>query len=247
MATQRSEPEYERTLLELLPPQGRWDDDAYLWLTERTARLLELADGRIEVLPMPTDEHQDMLQTLFLALLVYTQAHGGKAHFAPLRLRIRAGKFREPDLLLLRDATDPRRSNRFWSGADLVVEVVSPDGAERDLTDKVSDHSGCELTDKVSDHSGCELTDKVSDHSGCELTDKVSDHSGCELTDKVFDYAEAGIPEYWIVDPASGTITMLQLAGDRYHTHGVFGRGMTATVATLPGFAVSVGTVLDAR
>ena len=223
MATQRSEPEYERTLLELLPPQGRWDDDAYLWLTERTARLLELADGRIEVLPMPTDEHQDMLQTLFLALLVYTQAHGGKAHFAPLRLRIRAGKFREPDLLLLRDATDPRRSNRFWSGADLVVEVVSPDGAERDLTDKVSDHSGC------------------------ELTDKVSDHSGCELTDKVFDYAEAGIPEYWIVDPASGTITMLQLAGDRYHTHGVFGRGMTATVATLPGFAVSVGTVLDAR
>ncbi len=211
MATQRSEPEYERTLLELLPPQGRWDDDAYLWPTERTARLLELADGRIEVLPMPTDEHQDMLQTLFLALLVYTQAHGGNVHFDPLRLRIRAGKFREPDLLLLRDATDPRRSNRFWSGADLVVEVVSPDGAERDLTDK------------------------------------VSDHSGCELTDKVFDYAEAGVPEYWIVEPVAGTITVLQLAGDRYHTHGVFGRGMTATAATLPGFAVSVGTVLDAR
>jgi len=223
MATQRSEPEYERTLLELLPPQGRWDDDAYLWLTERTARLLELADGRIEVLPMPTDEHQDMLQTLFLALLVYTQAHGGKVHFAPLRLRIRAGKFREPDLLLLHDATDPRRSNRFWSGADLVVEVVSPDGAERDLTDKVSDHSGC------------------------ELTDKVSDHSGCELTDKVFDYAEAGVPEYWIVEPVAGTITVLRLDGDRYLTHGVFGRGATATAATLPGFAVSVGTVLDAR
>ncbi len=211
MATQRAEPEFERTLLELLPTQGRWDDEAYLWLTERTARLLELADGRIEVLPLPTDDHQDMLQTLFLALLVYTQAHGGKVHFAPLRLRIRAGKFREPDLLLLRDATDPRRSNRFWSGADLVVEVVSPDGTERDLTDK------------------------------------VSDHSGCELTDKVFDYAEAGVPEYWIVEPTAGTITVLRLDGDRYHTHGVFGRGATATAATLPGFAVSVGTVLDAR
>ena len=199
MATQRSEPEYERTLLDLLPAQGRWDDEAYLWLTERTARLLELADGRIEVLPMPTDEHQDLLQTLFLALLAYTQTHGGKVHFAPLRLRIRAGKFREPDLLLLRDAADPRRGNRFWSGADLVLEVVSPDGIERDLTDKV------------------------------------------------FDYAEAGVPEYWIVEPAAGTITVLWLDGDRYRTHGVFERGTTATAATLPGFAVSVSTVLDAR
>jgi len=199
MATQRSEPEYERTLLDLLPAQGRWDDDAYLWLTERTARLLELADGRIEVLPMPTDEHQGILQTLFLALLEYARAHDGKVHFAPLRLRIRAGKFREPDLLLLRDAADPRRGNRFWSGADLVLEVVSPDGMERDLTDKV------------------------------------------------FDYAEAGVPEYWIVEPAAGTITVLRLNGDRYATHGVFGRSATATAATLPGFAISVGTALDAR
>ena len=211
MATQRAEPEYERTLLDLLPAQGRWDDDAYLWLTERTARLLELADGRIEVLPLPTDEHQDMLQTLFLALLAYTRTHGGKVHFAPLRLRIRAGKFREPDLLLLRDAADPRRGNRFWSGADLVVEVVSPDGAERDLTDK------------------------------------VGERVGCDLTDKIFDYAEAGVPEYWIVEPVAGTITVLRLDGDRYATHGVFGRGMTATAATLPGFAVPVPMVLDAR
>ncbi len=198
MAMQRSKPEYERTLLDLLPAQGRWDDEAYLWLTERTARLLELADGRIEVLPMPTDEHQGIVQTLFLAFLEYAREHGGKVHFAPLRLRIRAGKFREPDLLLLRDAADPRRSNRFWSGADLVLEVVSPDDAERDLTDKV------------------------------------------------FDYAEAGVPEYWIVEPAAGTITVLRLDGDRYRTHGVFGRGMAATSATLPGFEVSVGVALDA-
>lgn len=46
---------------------------------------------------------------------------------APLRLRVREGKFREPDLLVLLDARDPRRSNRYWTGADLVVEVLSPD------------------------------------------------------------------------------------------------------------------------
>jgi Uma2 family endonuclease len=58
---------------------------------------------------------------------------GGKVRIAPLRLRIGKDKFREPDLLLLLSASDPRRQNRFWTGADLIVEVVSPDKPERDL------------------------------------------------------------------------------------------------------------------
>jgi Uma2 family endonuclease len=66
---------------------------------------------------------------------------GGKAYFSPLRLRIRAGKFREPDILLVRDANDPRRGNEFWTGADLVVEVVSPDKPERDLVEKRVDYA----------------------------------------------------------------------------------------------------------
>ena len=36
---------------------------------------------------------------------------GGTVLFAPLRLRIRPGKFREPDLVVLCDAGDPRRGN----------------------------------------------------------------------------------------------------------------------------------------
>ena len=64
-------------------------------------------------------------------------AHGGTVLFAPLRVRVRAGKLREPDLVVLRDAGDPRRRNDFWTGADLVVEVVSPDDPDRDLR-----HSG---------------------------------------------------------------------------------------------------------
>jgi Uma2 family endonuclease len=51
-------------------------------------------------------------------------------------LRLRVGKFREPDLLLVLDAKDPRRQNRFWTGADLVLEVVSKDHPERDLVQK---------------------------------------------------------------------------------------------------------------
>ena len=61
--------------------------------------------------------------------------------FAALRLRVRENKFREPDLLLLRDRHDPRNRNRFWLGADLVVEVVSPDGEERDWIEKRADYA----------------------------------------------------------------------------------------------------------
>ena len=60
---------------------------------------------------------------------------------------------------------DPRRGNDFWTGADLVVEVVSPDDPSRDTQDKR------------------------------------------------LDYAEAGIPEYWIVNPLDETVTVLVLWG----------------------------------
>ncbi len=185
-------------VLSLLPSQGEWSEDTYLWLTDRTTGFIELTDGYIEVLPMPTDAHQTMLAYLYQALLTFLQAMGGKVLFAPLRLRIREGKFREPDILLVRDAADPRRQNRFWLGADLVVEIVSPDKPERDLIEKRGD------------------------------------------------YAEAKIPEYWIVDPRDETIGVLKLEGEAYVEHGVFGRGDHATSVLLEGFDIHVADVFDA-
>src|SRR6185503_14466833 len=91
-----------------------------------------------------------------------------------------------------------RRQERYWLGADLVVEIVSPDNPERDTREKRAD------------------------------------------------YAEAGILEYWIVDPQEERITVLRLDGDQYTEHGVFHRGESATSALLQGFAVSVDAVLDA-
>ena len=60
----------------------------------------------------------------------------GKVLFAPLRLRLKSGKFREPDLVLLLNAADARRHNEYWDGADLVIEVVSPDDPDRDWITK---------------------------------------------------------------------------------------------------------------
>jgi Uma2 family endonuclease len=131
-----------KDLLEaLLPPQGCWSEEQYLVLTDDKNRLIEYTDGFLEVQPMPTEQHQNILQFLFLAYFHFLNPRGGKVHFAPLRLRIRPGKFREPDLLLFLSATDARRQNRFWLGADLALEVVSPDKPERDLVDKRSDYA----------------------------------------------------------------------------------------------------------
>jgi Uma2 family endonuclease len=192
-----SQEEYKLALLDLLPDQGRWSEDEYLWLTDHTTRLVEFTDGQIEVLPMPTDLHQTILEFFFLAFTTYLTPLGGKAHLAALRLKIRSGKFREPDLLLVKSARDPRRRNRFWLGADLTLEVVSKDKPERDLIDKR------------------------------------------------FDYAEGKVPEYWIVNPHTETITVLRLENGSYVEHGVFARGQRATSVVLPGFGVDVAEVFD--
>ena len=98
--------EWKDLIEDLVPPQGQWSEELYLALTDHDNRLIEFTDGFLEVLPMPTDKHQCISRFMFLALWRYIDAKGGTAHYAPLRLRIRAGKFREPDILLLLSATD---------------------------------------------------------------------------------------------------------------------------------------------
>jgi Uma2 family endonuclease len=190
--------EWKDLLVDLLPPQGAWSEEEYLVLTDHRNRLVEFTDGFLEVLPMPTDKHQTILKFLFLAFFHFAEPRGGRVHFAPLRLRVRAGKFREPDLLLVLSATDPRRQNRFWLGADLALEVVSEDKPERDLVDKRGD------------------------------------------------YAEGRVPEYWIVNPQTETITVLRLRGAAYEEVGTYGRGQSAESVVLAGFSVAVAAVFDA-
>ena len=133
--------EWKDLLEELLPSQGNWSEEEYLVLTGERNRLVEFTDGFLEVLPMPTDKHQSVLKFLFLAFYGFAEPRGGTVQFAPLRMQIRPGKFREPDLLLLLPAADSRRQNRFWLGADLALEVVSEEKPERDLVQKRRDYA----------------------------------------------------------------------------------------------------------
>ena len=139
--------------------QGFWTEAQYLALTNQSNRLLEFTDGCIEVLPMPTQRHQAISRFLFLALYFFVRGIGGNVFYAPLRLRIREGKFREPDLLLVTAAEDPRCRNDYWLGADLVVEVVSPDNPDRDLIDKRMDYAEAGIPEYwIANPVACTLT-----------------------------------------------------------------------------------------
>jgi Uma2 family endonuclease len=119
-----------------------------------------------------------------------------------LRVRIRPDKIREPDNVFIAKENYSRRGDRYWSGADLVIEIVSPDEASRNR-----------------------------------------DHRR-----KVVDYAEARIPEFWIVDPEKKEITVLSLAENakQYSSCGVFRPGEGAASRQLEGFSVDVQSVFDA-
>lgn len=140
-AARTSQEALNELLRDVLPPQGAWNEAAYLWLTDQSNRLIEITDGRIEELPMPTSTHQAVLLFLYDLFRAYLKPRGGVVMVAALRMRIRAGTFREPDLLLLRDRADRRYQDRYWLGADLVAEVVSPDNPDRDLVEKRADYA----------------------------------------------------------------------------------------------------------
>jgi Uma2 family endonuclease len=87
-------------------------------------------------------------------------------------------------------------------------------------------------------------------YEGADLVmEVVSDDErgrGRDYETKRTDYAEAGIPEYWIVDPQQQRITVLALEGRQYVEHGVFTAGGQATSRLLQGFAVEADTVFAA-
>ena len=140
-AKRRLRKDYEEFIFDTLPDQGEWTEEEYLRLTDGTNRMVEFTDGFLEILPMPTDRHRTLLKCLFLALNAYLDPRGGVVQFAVLRLRLRPGKIREPDLLALLDAEDARREDRFWTGADLLAEVVSKDKPSRDLVQKKREYA----------------------------------------------------------------------------------------------------------
>lgn len=94
------------------------------------------------------------------------------------------------------------------------------------------------------------LTDPRHSPDGADLAMEVvspgEDARERDLTTKRQVYAQARIPEYWIVDPEQQFITVLTLVGTAYQVHGQFGLGSKATSVLLNGFEVDVAAVFAA-
>jgi Uma2 family endonuclease len=136
--TPRNDRHHEPTweIATLFPNQGQWSEGDYLCLD--TNHLVELSDGCLEVLPMPTTVHQLIVLYLYRLLDAFACPDLGLVVTAPLRVRLWADKFREPDVVLMLKENLGRARNKYWEGADLAMEVVSadPDDRTRDLVVK---------------------------------------------------------------------------------------------------------------
>jgi len=184
------EPAWE--LLDRLPCQGDWTEFDFRRID---AAGTELTDGTIEVLPVPTWVHQTI--ALILCNLLNALGGSGRAVMSPFKLRVRRGRWREPDVAYLLPASVPAYfRNDYWEYADLVIEVVSPDDPDRDYVEKRAA------------------------------------------------YAEAKVPEYWIVDPDRAVIVQLVLDGTAYREAGRFGPGQQAASLRVPGFTADVGQLV---
>lgn len=180
-------------IAKIFPAQGTWAEEDYLLLPGN--RLVEYSHGIVEVLSMPSPAHQFITLLLYRLLYRYVQAAGaGFVLTAPTRVKLWAGKYREPDVLFMFQRNRRRIRQQYWEGADLVMEVVSPDDPLRDLETKRRE------------------------------------------------YAQAGIAEYWLVNPLDETITVFTLPEDAsvYAVHGIYNRSSTAESRLLPGFIVDV-------
>jgi Uma2 family endonuclease len=202
MTAVRGIPAFSQSLLEDLDRVGRkhqrWTVQAYFELDGNYQ--VEYCRGTLDILPMPTIDHQRVAQRINAALLNFVAMGGAKGEvlFSGTRVEVGEEVYREPDVLFIPQEWLGHVHKQYTERAGLVVEVVS---------------------------------------------DSNRDH---DLRTKRIEYAQAAIPEYWIVDPDARQITVLKLDRDFYVTHGKFGDGEQATSAYLTGFSIDVAGVFGA-
>jgi Uma2 family endonuclease len=97
---------------------------------------------------MPTQLHQLIMFFLAKLLEAFTEAHApGMVLPSGLKVRIKGGAIREPDVSYMKAENAKRRHNKAWDGADLVMEVVSddPKDHERDWKTKVKEYAATRI------------------------------------------------------------------------------------------------------
>jgi Uma2 family endonuclease len=130
-----TEPELTWEIARLFPAQGEWSEEEYFALDNN--HRVEYSDGFLEFLPMPTIFHQLMLQFIFKTLEAFVEAHDlGIVVISGYKVRLRARKYREPDILFIKTAHRSGIKEQYCEKADLVIEVVSDQNRPHDIKTK---------------------------------------------------------------------------------------------------------------
>ena len=128
----------------LYPLQGGWSEENYLAIALHEKLLVEYSQGCVEVLPMPTIEHQLIVKFLLKALDGYVESRNlGTVLFAPLPVWLFLKEYREPDLIFNFAAHQAAAKKKYYERADLVMEVVSESTRDRvrDYEEKRRDYA----------------------------------------------------------------------------------------------------------
>jgi Uma2 family endonuclease len=157
-------------------------------------RLYEILEGELYVTPPPSIEHQRISRNLLLNISRHFSK--GEVLYAPVGVRLSDEDVLEPDLVVvLREHADRIGAQVIEGTPDLIVEILSPGTARRDLGPKREK------------------------------------------------YREAGVPEYWIVDPASSSIEVLALRDGAYVRHGLFRKHEVLRSLLLPEIEIALAQV----
>jgi Uma2 family endonuclease len=192
----RSEQELAYELLS----EPAWSDEAYLVFSEAFNRPIELSDGRLIILPMPSLTHQRILrQFVYLAQNWLTPTKRGEILFAAHPIRLWSGKYREPDAMIWLNEHKDRMGERESGPPDLALEIISPSNEPHDLETKFQE------------------------------------------------YAQAGIPEYWVIQSAARTVSVYALEDRAYKLLSQFTSGQRASSRILSNFDIAVDDLFTAE
>jgi Uma2 family endonuclease len=121
------------------PLQGDWTEADYLALEANFGnRMVELANGRLEVLPMPSLKHQRIARWMANQMDAFIMPRKlGEVATAPLPVRLFRGQIREPDILFFEKWRIVDAETKPLDGADLVMEIPSPGAKNRERDFKI--------------------------------------------------------------------------------------------------------------
>ena len=93
----------------------------------------ELVNGELLMCPSPRSRHQEAVGNMFLRLADFVAKRKlGKVYVAPFDVHLPSGDIVEPDILYVAKANLGIVQDWVRGAPDLVVEVLSPEGIDRD-------------------------------------------------------------------------------------------------------------------